>query len=347
VNLDEQTILVTGATGYIGGRLAERLARETKARVRVLARTPAKAAWLAELGCEVAIGDVTDPASIQQAMQGCTLVYHAAAWVSERGQRAEVWAVNVTGTQTVLDAAIAARVARFVQISSCGVYGSLQRHGIDETTPMRKTGDLYSDSKVDAEELVWQAHRDHGLPIVIARPSQVYGLGSPQFTLRPLRMIRKGQLVLIDGGRHLCKPIYIDNLVDGLLLCGSVDDAIGHAFNFADPQPQPWRIFFGAYAEMLGCKRLPSVPFAVAWVGAALIESVARLRGRPAPFNRRVVRTLHSNNSFDCTRAQQYLGWQPRVGLEEGMKRTAEWLHQNGLLDEHQAVNYLSTHNMR
>lgn len=347
MTLDEQTILVTGATGYIGGRLAERLARETQARVRVLARTPAKAAGLAALGCEVVAGDVTDPASVQQAMQGCTLVYHAAAWVSERGDRDEIWAVNVAGTQTMLDAAIAQGVSRFVQISSCGVYGSLQRRGIDETTPMRKTGDLYADSKVDAESLVWQAQREHGLPIVVARPSQVYGLGSPQFTLRPLRMIRKGQLVLIDGGRHLCKPIYIDNLVDGLLLCASVDDALGRAFNFADPAPVPWRLFFGAYADMLGRKRLRSVPFAVAWAGAALIEAVARWRGRSAPFNRRVVRTLRSNNSFSCALAQERLGWQPRVGLAEGMRRTAEWLAQQGYLDEQDALNYLRTHEMR
>jgi 2-alkyl-3-oxoalkanoate reductase len=334
MSLHDKTILVTGATGYIGGRLAERLVQERGATVRVLARTPGKAAWLARVGCEIVVGDLTEPASLRRAVAGCAVVYHAGAWVSERGAREEVWAVNVLGTQHLVEAAAAAGVERFVQVSSCAVYGSRQEFNIDETTPPRTGSSLYADTKIAAEEVVWRAWRKQSFPIVVARPAQVYGLGSPQFTLRPIRMIQQGTLVLVDGGRHLCKPLYIDNLVDGLLCCGEHPAAVGEAFNFADGAPVPWRDFFGAYAAMVGVKRLPSVPYPLAWLGAYLFEVQARVRGKPEQLNRRVVRTMRSNNSFSIRKAEQILGWQPRIDLAEGMRRTEAWLRTHGYLSQ-------------
>ena len=326
------TALVTGATGYIGGRLAQRLATEEGVHVRALARTPSKAQGLADLGCEIVPGDITDPAALRAATANCQVIFHAAAWVSERGSHDEVWAVNVAGTQNLVDAALAANVQRFVQVSSCAVYGSRQTFNIDETTPTRHSGNLYADSKVAAEEVVLRAYREHHLPIVLARASQVYGLGSPQFTLRPVEMIRQGKMMLIDGGRHLCKPIYIDNLIDGLILSAKVDAAIGQAFNFSDGDPVPWRDFFGAYATMLGKTKLPSVPYPIAWLVAMATEVQGKLSGRPSSLNRRVLRSLRSNNSFSNHKARQQLGWSPNVDLREGMRRTEEWLRQAGYL---------------
>ena len=332
MDLRNTTALVTGATGYIGGRLAQRLITEEGAHVRALVRTPSKAQWLAELGCELVPGNITDPNAVRQAITGCQVVFHAAAWVSERGQRAEIWAVNVTGTQHLVDAAVAAQVQRFVQVSSCAVYGSQQRFNIDETTPARLSGNLYADSKVEAEEVVWRAYRENKLPVAIARASQVYGLGSPQFTIRPVEMIQKGKMLLIDGGRHLCKPIYIDNLVDGLLLCAKADTAVGQAFNFSDGDPVPWRDFFGAYATMCGKAKLPSVPYPIAWLAAVATEVQGYITGKPANLNRRVLRSLRSNNSFSNQKAQQLLGWKPKVNLQTGMQRTEKWLREAGYL---------------
>lgn len=332
MNLQDQTILVTGATGYIGGRLAERLVQERGTHVRALARTPEKAAALAALGCEVVAGDLTDRASLRRAVEGCAVVYHAGAWVSERGARDEVWAVNVAGTQQLVEAAAVAGVERFVQVSSCAVYGSRQEFDIDESTPPRFGSSLYADTKIAAEEVVWSAWRERALPVVVARPAQVYGLGSPQFTLRPIRMIQRGTLVLVDGGLDLCKPLYIDNLVDGLICCGEHPAAVGEAFNFADGAPVPWRDFFGAYAAMVGVERLPSVPYPLAWFGAWMVEGLARVQGKPAQLNRRVIRTMRSNNSFSIRKAGRMLGWQPRIDLAEGMRRTETWLRMHGYL---------------
>jgi nucleoside-diphosphate-sugar epimerase len=328
-----KTVLITGATGYIGGQLAERLLQEDEIQIRVLARQPAEARRLAKLGCEIVPGDVTDAGSLERAVAGCELVYHAAAWVRETGARRDVWGVNVTGVQHLVDAASEAGVRRFIHLSSCAVYGSLQRLAIDETTPMRMSGSLYADSKVAAEEIVLRAHHAHGLPIVIVRPSQVYGLGSPQFTLRPLELIRRRRMVLIDGGRHLCKPIYIDNLVDGLILCARSDAAVGQAFNFSDGEPVTWSDFFGAYAQMLEVAKLPSLPYPLAWLAAIAFEASEKLTGKAGGLNRRVLRSLTSNNSFSNHKAQTILGWRPRVDLSEGMRRTEVWLRRHGYLD--------------
>ena len=325
-------VLITGATGFIGGRLTTRLATEQNVQVRALVRTPAKAATLREVGVEVVPGDIADPRALRLACEGCQVVFHAAAHVSERGARDEVFAINVDGTRHLLQAAIAAGVRRFVHLSSCAVYGSLQRFDIDETTPTRTRGNVYADSKVMAEELLFEVARQHDLAVVAARASQVYGLGSPQFTLRPLEAIRKGRLFLIDGGQHMCKPVFIDNLVDGLIRCAQHAEAPGEAFNLTDGAPVPWRVFFGAYGTMLGKPSLPSIPYAAAIPLAWLFEVQAKVLGKEASINRRVVESLCSDNSFSNQKARRILGWTPKVDLREGMRRTEEWLRREGHL---------------
>ena len=323
--------LITGATGFIGSRLAERLVTEIGMQVRGLVRPPQKAQFLAGLGIEIAPGDLTEPASLQAAVTGCQFIFHTGAWVSEQGRKDQVWAVNVGGTQNLVEAALATgQVERFVHLSSCAVYGSRQQYDIDETTPSRLRGDLYSDSKVAAEAAVLAAYQQCRLPVVLARASQVYGPGSPQFTIRPVELIKAGKMVLIDRGHYLFKPVYIDNLIDGLILCATVEAAIGEAINLTDGRPIPWADFFGAYGRMLGINSFPTVPFALAWLAGYANELKARLTGKKTSFNRNVVRALHSRNNFSNRKARALLGWEPRVGFEEGMRRTEAWLKAQG-----------------
>ena len=335
MNLKGKHALITGATGFIGGRLAERMATEGGVHVRGLARNPKKGQWLAELGIEIVPGDITDPESLQTAVAGCQLVFHAAAWVSEGGTKDEVSAVNVTGTQNMVDVTLASgSVERFIHLSSCTVYGSLQKHNIGEQTPTRMRGNRYSDSKVAAEEVVFRSYQKRGLPVVAARASQVYGPGSKQYTIRPMEVIKSGKMVLIDGGHHLCKPIYIDNLVDGLILCAKVEAAVGEAINLTDGTPIPWRDFFGAYGRMLNINSFPSVPFALAWFIALFNETKDALTGKKTSFNRGTIKAIRSSNSFSNQKAQTLLGWQPKVGFEEGMKLTESWLKTQGYLNK-------------
>lgn len=332
MELRDKTALVTGATGFIGGRLVERLRAEGVC-VRALVRRPAKAQHLAALGVEIVPGDITDPASLPAAVWGCQLVFHAAAYVNEGvGDKAAVWAVNVTGTEHIARAAVAAGVERFIHLSSCAVYGSLQQPNIGEDTPTRMRGRLYGDSKVAAEEVVFRVYREQGLPMVAARASHVYGPGS-QLSVRPIQTIKAGKMILIDGGRHLCKPIYIDDLVVGLLLCAAQEAAVGQAINFTNDTPVPWRDYFGAYGQMMGVYNFPSVPFALAWLLAGFYELKAALTGQKPALNRELVKFLHSDSSFSNQKARTLLGWRPQVDFTEGMRRTEAWLRAEGYLN--------------
>ena len=332
MELRGKRILITGATGFIGGHLARRLQLQEGARVRALVRSPQKAAALAELGMEIAPGDITDPDAVRAAVRGADIVFHAAAWADEQGDRDAVWAVNVGGTQHMVDAAVAEQVARFIHISSCAVYGSLQQMDIDESTPPRMSGRVYHDSKVAAEEVVFAAYRDHGLPVVVARPSQVYGPGSPQFTVRAIEAVKAGKIILVDGGKHFFKPIYIDNLIDALVLCAQVDEAVGEALNITDGYPIPWRDFFEAYGRMVGVTSFPSAPYPAAYVYALFKEMMSKLTGKRSSINREVVKTFRSRNSFSNAKARRILGWEPKVDFEEGMRRTEAWLREQGYL---------------
>lgn len=328
MNLTGKRIFITGGTGLIGGRLAERLAAEEGASVIALARTPEKGRWLLEQGVDVVRGDITGPASLD-AVHSCEIVFHTAGWVSEKGTRRQIYAANVDGTNNVVQAALAAKIKRFIHISSCAVYGSLQQFDIDETTPARLTGNRYADSKVLAERIV-MSQKD--LSFVVARPSQVYGPRSYQFSIRPIELIKAGKMVLVDGGRYLAKPLYIDNLVDGLIKCVKADAAVGQVINFTDGHPVPWREFFGAYGRMVGVNSFPSVPFPVAWLVALLNESGAKLRGKQTSFTRGMVRGLRSCNSFSIKKVHELLAWTPAIDFVEGMQRTEAWLRAAGYI---------------
>ena len=332
MDISGKTALITGATGFIGGHLARRLQTAEGVQVRALVRSPQKAAPLEALGVEIVPGDITDPEAVREAMRGAQIVYHAAAWADEQGDRDAVWAVNVGGTQHTLDAALAEGVERFIHLSSCAVYGSLQQLDIDETTPPRMTGRVYHDSKVAAEELVFAAHREHGLPAVVPRPSQVYGPGSPQFTIRVIQAVKAGKIILVDGGKHHFKPVYIDNLIDALILCAQVDAAVGEALNITDGEPVPWRDFFAAYGRMAGVDSFPSAPYPAAYAYAIFKEIMSKVTGKRSSINREVVKTFHSHNSFSNAKARRILGWEPAVNFEEGMRRTEAWLRAEGYL---------------
>lgn len=329
---NQDSVLISGATGLIGSHLSQRLVEEGIP-VRALVRNPEKANWLKQIGVEIVQGDITDAKSLIPAVQGCKYVFHGAAWVSESGSRDDIWNANVQGTQNMVEAALAAQVQRFIHISSCAVYGSRQVFDIDESFPTRKSGKLYWDSKIDAEEVVQQAQKQHNLPVVIARVSQVYGPGSYQFTIRPVEVIKSGKMILIDGGKHMCKPIFITNLIDGLMLCAKKDQAIGEIMNLTDGYPVPWKDFFGAYGRMLGKETFPSLPYALAWVAALIFEIQARITGKKASFTRSAVNSLRSSNSFSNKKAKMLLAWEPRFNLEQGMALTETWLRDQGYIN--------------
>jgi nucleoside-diphosphate-sugar epimerase len=359
VSFKELPVLVTGGTGFIGSRLAERLAVEEQAKVRVLVRDWRKAVWISRANVELVQGDVRDSDSVVRAMQGCQIVFHCAA---SAGTRDECISTNVDGTRNVLQCAAALSVDRVVCLSSVAVHGPTPPDNADEQDELRPTGDPYVDSKIAAEKVVWQFWHQHRFPVVVIRPAAVWGPRGESFTLWPLHRMKSGQWFLLDHGRGTCNAVYIDNLVDALLLAGLNESAVGEGFLITDGQPCSWAEFFGHYARMLGIGELRSTGLLSARFTLLVIERLDRLLNKlkhtpqrePArilvrAFRRglKIIRRLPARfavfsswevakyahrGKLNVSKARRLLGYTPRLTLNEGMRETEIWLRDQRIL---------------
>ncbi len=247
--LTNATVLVTGATGFIGGRLAERLIVEHGARVRALVRTFGRAARLARFPIELVQGDLTDAASVDRAVAGCDYVFHCA--YGSDGQDDSRRVVNAQGTSNVLEAALAHHVKRVVHTSTVTVYGNTPDGPLDETAPRVKTGFAYGDSKIEAEETAL-GFVNRGLSVAVVQPTVVYGPFGTTFTIKPLQMMKSGRVILVNGGDGLANLVYVDDVVSGMLVAAVHEGAHAESFILSGPEPTTWRDFYAAHEAMLG-----------------------------------------------------------------------------------------------
>lgn len=357
--LEGRQVCVSGGGGFIGGRLVERLLLEEKASVRALVHRPAGAVWLSRTQAELVPGDVTCPESLPAALAGCEIVFHCAALLG--GDAEEMYRVNVLGTENMLAAARQAGVARFVHVSSMAVLGRTFPDGADETTPPRPGNDPYARTKWEAEEQVRAAYRQEGLPAVIVRPTIVYGPRSPWWTVDPILRLKQGRLALLGRGNGVANVVYVDDVVEALLLAATVPGVEGEVFFVSSEERTTWRDFYGAYARMLG-KRLPAWPLPLAWIVTGLTQaldrSIENMRGprqRPTGLRswlllglragRKMVGPLYklgrweiamyrSRTQINIAKARQHLGYRSTWPLARAMKETERWLCLQGYLPE-------------
>jgi dihydroflavonol-4-reductase len=322
-------ILVTGATGFTGGRLARALVKaghEVRALVRKESRLPPDLAGTVDC----AIGNLTDAASCREAVRGCRSVYHIAALYRQEGKPSEFFEANVDGTRNILEACGAEGVDRIVHCSTVGVHGNLEKIPGDEDSPFRP-GDPYQRSKLEGELLARSLAKERGLPLSVFRPSGIYGPGDTRL-LKFFRMVKKRR-PLIGSGKPHYHLTYIDDLVEGIILCGEHPGAVGEVFILAGPDAPTLREWYDTVAEVLGVKpikaRLPVWPFLAA--GAAC-EAVFKPLGLRPPVHRRSVHFFTHDRWFDTSKAERLLGFTPRIRLREGMQKTAEWYKSEGLL---------------
>ncbi len=239
-----RTVLVTGATGFIGGRIAERLALEHGATVKALVRSFGRAARLARLPVQLTYGELGDAASLAAAVDGCDIVIHAAFdWRAD--------ASNLAGITNLAEACLQHGVSRLVHMSTMAVYGTLPPGDFDESsldTPFT----AYAKSKVTLEQHLTGFVRERGLPAVILQPTIVYGPFSLPWTDQPVRRLLTGRLVLPAERQGLCNAVYVDDVVDAALLAGLTPDVIGERFLISGPDWPTWRSMFESYAQVLG-----------------------------------------------------------------------------------------------
>jgi nucleoside-diphosphate-sugar epimerase len=318
-------VCITGASGFIGRVIAERW-RALDAEVVGVDRVddPKRG---------VVAGDVSRPGPWQQVAEGCDVVVHTAALVGMPSDESGFWDVNVRGTRLALEAARDAGSRRFVHLSSVVTFGLDFPDKVDERWPVKPTGVAYVDTKIASEQVVLQAHAAGEVEATVVRPGDVYGPGSRPWTVLPVEMLKARRLVLPARGRGIHSPVYVDDLVEGIVSAAGLDAAAGQVVTLSGGIGVPTREFFGHYARMLGRRGVPTVPTPVALAAAAAQDQVARIRGKVNEVTPNGVRYLAlRRGTYGIAKARELLGWAPAVALEEGMSRTEAWLRDEGLV---------------
>jgi nucleoside-diphosphate-sugar epimerase len=326
-------VLVTGATGFTGGHLARHLASRGHS-VAALVRPASveRAKDLRSAGVVIREGDLTEPASIQRAVEGCDIVYHIAATYREPGQGEAAYVrINVDGTRHVLEAALAARVRRVVHCSTGGVHGHIEHPPADESAPFAP-GDIYQRTKLEAERLAADFGRRHRLEVVIVRPIGIYGPGDLRF-LKMFRGIARRRFPMLGAGEVFYHLTYIDDLVRGFELAGTVPGAAGREYILGGPEYTTLNELAALIAREFGvAPPRGHYPIWPVWLAGALCEAVCVPLGIEPPLFRRRVDFFRKSRAFNTGRAREELGYNPVIDLKTGIKKTADWYRAQGLL---------------
>jgi len=323
--------LVTGATGFTGGHLARTLAARGR-RVRVLVRDRSRASDLEAAGMELVEGDLRERASLDRAVAGVERVYHIAAMYRQAGLPAEAYrAVNALAVRDLIEASARAGVRRVVHCSTVGVHGDVEHPPAGEDAPL-KPGDVYQETKLEGERLAREAADRFGIEVTIARPTGIYGPGDRRL-LKVFRGVARRRFPILGSGNIYYHLTYIDDLCEGFRLCAEHPAGAGRTYILAGGEVTTLNELVALVAEVAGVKpptlHLPVWPF---WIAGAACEAVCAPLGVEPPLYRRRVDFYTKSRAFDISRARTEIGYSPRVGLRDGIRRTLDWYRQQGWL---------------
>jgi len=328
--------LVTGATGLLGSHICERLVQAGQP-VRVLIRPTSDASFLDSLKVDKFVGDLTDPNSCHAACDGVDVVYHAAAQVGDWGPWDAFQKHTIDATDNIARAALMVNVRCFVHISSISAYGHPNGRDLllDETAPLGANvhrWSYYTRAKVAAEKLLWRMHAEAGLPLIVIRPSWIYGPRDRTSIARLHRMITTGRIKILGSGDNYLNTVYAPNVADACLLAVShADKAVGQAYNVSNDGRITQRQYLAKWARAFGCAEpTRHVPYWLAYSLGFDCEALGRLlRRRKPPFiTRYSVWLMGRDVYFSVDKARRDLDWHSRVSYDEGIKLTAQWYLQ-------------------
>jgi nucleoside-diphosphate-sugar epimerase len=352
------TVAVTGGTGFIGGRLVERLALETSASIRVLLKSFGSASRVARFPVDMVQVDFGDPAAVIEAVKGADVVVHTAFDFADL-------ALNLRAAENLARACLQQRVDRFVHISTFSVYEPFPDGKLDENSARGRGDSPYAQTKYQIEDLLQTMHQEHGLPVTVLQPTVVYGPFAGTWTIDPVEKLRRGRVVLPGEGEGFCNAVYVDDVVSAIFGAAVSNRAEGKRVLVSGSNPVTWREFFTSYEQILGVESLDFMP-------ADEIARAAASSG-PSAVARRLTRDPHrildygwakvlywkvkqllgektwskiqrtipphvsmpdaerlalyaSRASVDVGRAREVLGWEPQFDLARGMRFTGDFI---------------------
>lgn len=335
------TVLITGATGFIGAHLAKALAGTGK-QIRCLVRRSspeAAIAYLCSLGAELVYGDLTDAESLRIPVEGVETVFHLGGGGRLAMPEDVCYQINVGGTRNLLEACRAQGAVRtFVHVSTCGVMGNIKNPPADETYPYHPDPMAYARAKTEAEKVAL-SYRDT-MPVVVIRFPGVYGPPLIDGELdrvegvTPMSMIfsavKQGQWMYVGDGQALTHWVHVDDVTCGIELAAERGQA-GEVYILADEKAVTMEALVGLVAKALDVDPPQRhLPVPVAYLLASFFETSARLLGGTPRLTRELVRGLLANRAFDIAKARRELGYAPAISLAGGIARTVRWYETKG-----------------
>lgn len=323
--------LVTGGTGFTGRHLVRDLA-EDGWEVRILTRSAEKGRKRLPGSVEVVEGDVANREDAEAAVRAVDVVYHLATTFREAGIPDEVHrAVHVDGTEHLLRAARRHGVERFVHCSTVGVHGHIEDPPADETY-RHKPGDIYQETKSEAERIALAFHERHGLPLTVVRPTAIYGPGDRRL-LRLFQLIARRVFVMVGDGTPRYHMVHVSDLVQGIRLAARRPEAVGEVFILGGEEAPTLNELAVLIADAVGVPEprfhVPARPVQIA---GTLCERACAVLGVEPPLYRRRVDFFTKSRWFSIEKAKRVLDYEPRIPLREGIEATARWYREHGHL---------------
>lgn len=324
-------ILVTGGTGYTGHNLSKRLLQDGH-QVRLLVRSKSRVALDPHPALEIQEGDIRDRKSVDKAVAGVAKIFNIAAMFrSASSVDQDYWDIHVEGTRHLLETAVKYNVGRFVHCSTVGVHGDVKVPPATEESTYAPA-DIYQRTKLEGELLAREFAARNGLALTVVRPTAIYGPGEMRL-LKLFKLAAQNITPVIGSGKIFYHMVYIDDLVQGFILAGEVEAAIGEVFIVGGEEKMMLDDLLSTIAGILGSPdrkiHFPALPFQL--IGS-LCEKICIPFGIEPPIYRRRVDFFTKSRSFDIGKAKRLLGYQPKYGLYEGLRRTALWYKEQGIL---------------
>jgi nucleoside-diphosphate-sugar epimerase len=300
--------------------------------VRSLVRKGSQPDFLKSIGVEIVYGDLSEPATLSPAVRGLDIVYHIAGLFRQQSIDPKMFRkVNTEAVEHLLASSVQYGVRRFVHCSTIGVHGHISHPPATEDSRY-SPGDIYQESKLEGEKIAQQYMKEGEIAVTIIRPTSMYGPRDLRF-LKLFRAIKKRRFIMLGSGEVTCHLVYIDDLMDGIILCGTQERAIGNIYILGGEGYVTLDRLATMIAEELEVPppRL-HLPLWPVYVAGFLCEALCKpLRIEP-PLYRRRIDFFRNSRAFDISKAKRELGFEPKTDLRTGIRLTAAWYRKEGLL---------------
>jgi nucleoside-diphosphate-sugar epimerase len=324
-------VLITGATGLLGGHLLQELQQRGE-QIRALVLPTENAEKLLAQGVEVVRGDVTDADTLAPAVKDIELIFHLAGMMGVNRPLADYRLVNVTGSENLYRAAQAAGVRRFVHTSSHTVYGLSHGRFLTERDALRPDPDPYSITKAEGDRLMRRLMLNSDVETVILRPGTFFGPGDRLHFGRMAQRMKNGKGVIIGRGDNALPFCYVTDIAHGFLLAAYHEKAPGNVYNISNDHPLTQQEIFNAVADDTGGKRpVRHLPYLPLYYGSIVAEKIAIVTHTKPPATRLGVMMFGSDNRHSVEKARRELGYEPKVDIREGIRLAAAWFNAGGM----------------